>query len=279
MLNSHFEDYTQSKYKQQFQLPSDINDMTNLIFYGASGTGKYTQMLKSIQPLSPSKLKYEKRLNVTFNKDIYLFKISDIHYEVDLALLGCNSKLLWHDIYMQIVDVVSSKQEKNGIIVCKNFHEIHSELLENFYSYMQYNPFLYINLKFILLTNQISFIPDPILNSCIVVPSSKNNFLFDCPPIHMPHKIICDKVVQQMCDPEKLDFVKLRDVLYDILIYNLDIHECIYYIVSELNCRGKIANMSETMKQVYCFFQFYNNNYRPIYHLEKFVLQLIVPFA
>ncbi len=93
MLNTHFEDYTQSKYKQQFHLPTDINDLTNIIFYGPSGAGKYTQMLKSIQPLSPSKLKYEKRLTVTFNKEIYLYKISDIHYEVDMALLGCNSKL------------------------------------------------------------------------------------------------------------------------------------------------------------------------------------------
>jgi len=275
MLNAHFEDYVQSKHKQKFQLPSDIHDMTNLIFYGPSGTGKYTQMLKSIQPLSPSKLKYEKRLNVTFNKEIYLFKISDIHYEVDMALLGCNSKLLWHDVYMQIVDVVSSKTEKHGIIVCKNFHEIHSELLDNFYSYMQYNPFLHIHLKFVILTNQISFIPDTILNSCIVVPSSKNGYLIEVNgTIESPHVIICDKVVRHICDPDKLDFVKLRDVLYDILIYNLDVYECIYYIVSQLNSKGKIADMSVVMKQVYCFFQFYNNNYRPIYHLEKLVLQL-----
>ncbi len=276
MLNAHFEDYVQSKHKPQFLLPCDINDVTNVIFYGPSGTGKYTQMLKSIQPLSPSKLKYEKRLNVTFNKDIYLFKISDIHYEVDMALLGCNSKLLWHEVYMQIVDVVSSKSEKSGIIVCKNFHEIHSELLDNFYSYMQHNPFLHINLKFIILTTQISFIPDPILNSCIVVSSSKNNFTVELnAQIQLPHKIICDKVIQQICEPEKLEFVKLRDILYDILIYNLDVHECVFYIVSELNSKGKIADMSSVMKQVYCFFQFYNNNYRPIYHLEKFVLQLI----
>ena len=67
--------HIQSKYNKQFHLPLYINDMTNVIFYGPSGSGKYAQMLKSIQHLSQSKLKYEKRLNVTFNKDIYLFKI------------------------------------------------------------------------------------------------------------------------------------------------------------------------------------------------------------
>jgi len=231
-------------------------------------------MLKSIQPLSPSKLKYEKRLNVTFNKELYLFKISDIHYEVDMALLGCNSKLLWHEVYQQIVDVVSSKQDKHGIIVCKNFHEIHSELLDNFYSYMQRNPFLYIQLKFIILTTQVSFIPDNILNSCIIVPFCKIGIKSN-DPVEMPHRIICDKAIKMICDPEKLDFVKLRDVLYDILIYNLDVHESIYYIVGELNQRGKIKDMSSAMKRVYGFFQFYNNNYRPIYHLEKLVLELV----
>ncbi len=273
MLNTHFEDYVQSDRKQLFYLPFGINDMTNVIFYGPSGSGKYTQMLKSIQHLSPSKLKYEKRVNVTFNKEIYLFKISDIHYEVDMALLGCNSKLLWHEVYQQIMDVVSSKTDKHGIIVCKNFHEIHSELLDNFYSYMQHNPLLHVNVKFIILTNQISFIPDNILNSCIVVPSYTNNTIIN-DGIVLNHKIICDKAIHIMSDPDKLDFVKLRDVLYDILIYNLDVHESIFYIINELNCRGKIKDMSTTMKQVYSFFQFYNNNYRPIYHLEKLALQL-----
>ena len=275
MLNTHFEDYTQSKYKQQFQLPTDINDLTNIIFYGPSGAGKYTQMLKSIQPLSPSKLKYEKRLTVTFNKEIYLYKISDIHYEVDMALLGCNSKLLWHEVYQQIVDAISSKHDKHGIIVCKNFSEIHSELMDNFYSYMQHNIFLYINLKYIILTNQISFIPDNILNSCVVVTIKEKEKSIINANIVFQHKTICNKVIGMICDPEHIDFVKLRDVLYDILIYNLDIHESIYYIVNELNNKGKIANMSATMIQVYGFFQYYNNNYRPIYHLERFVLQLV----
>jgi len=68
-----------------------------------------------------------------------------------MSLLGCNSKLLWHEIYQQLVDIISAKTEKSGIIVCKEFHNIHSELLENFYSYMQNNNDSSINIKFILL--------------------------------------------------------------------------------------------------------------------------------
>jgi hypothetical protein len=72
------------------------------------------------------------------------------------------------------------KTDKTGILVCKNFHMIHSELLEVFYSYIQEynNPHTAIQLKFIILTEHISFIPNNILNSCEVVsigrPSNDN---------------------------------------------------------------------------------------------------------
>jgi hypothetical protein len=82
-------------------------------------------MLKSIKKYSPSELKYEKKISIVFNKINFFFKLSDIHYEIDMSLLGCNSKLLWHEIYLQIIDIISAKVDKSGIIVCKNFHEIH----------------------------------------------------------------------------------------------------------------------------------------------------------
>ena len=62
-------------------------------------------------------------------KYTYQYHISDIHYEIDISLLGCNSKLIWHEIVQQIVDIVSVKSDKIGIVVCKNFHLIHTELL------------------------------------------------------------------------------------------------------------------------------------------------------
>ena len=93
-------------------MPSSIHSLKNLIYYGPSGVGKYTQMLKLLKKYSPSELKYEKKITVVYNKEQFFFKISDIHYEVDMSLLGCNSKLLWHDIYQQIVDSISAKPNK-----------------------------------------------------------------------------------------------------------------------------------------------------------------------
>ena len=46
-----------------------------------------------IKNISPSNSKYERKLDVTVNKKNYIFKISDIHYEIDMELLGCNAKV------------------------------------------------------------------------------------------------------------------------------------------------------------------------------------------
>ena len=179
---THFEEYLTENSRVNLhpkldklyaKFPKTLPELKNLIFFGPSGIGKYTQMLKSIRRYSPSDLKYEKKISVTFNKQQYFFKISDIHYEVDMSLLGCNSKLFWHDIYQQIVDIISSKTDKSGIIVCKYFHDIHSELLETFYSYMQQTTDKSIDVKFVLVTEELSFIPDNILNCCEIINISR----------------------------------------------------------------------------------------------------------
>jgi hypothetical protein len=308
---THFEEYINESQRENLhpklnkiydRFPKNINEFKNLIFFGPSGTGKYTQMLKSIKKYSASELKYEKKISLTYNKQQYFFKISDIHYEIDMSLLGCNSKLLWHEIYQQIIDITSAKTDKSGIIVCKYFHEIHSELLDNFYSYMQLNNSISIDLKFILITEELSFIPDNILNCCEIINISrptkiaytkclKNKLpnklklenITNIKILHsynedlmLQYKIICNKIINNMININELQFLKFRDILYDIFIYNLDITDCIWYILSSLVEQNKIKSihLSNLLIKTYCFFQYYNNNYRPIYHLENYLFYL-----
>jgi len=310
-LETHFEEYTNAVIKENLhpkldkvynRFPLTMDKLENLIFYGPSGVGKYSQMLYSIKKYSPTDLKYEKKISLTYDKKQYFFKISDIHYEIDMSLLGCNSKLLWHDIYQQIVDILSAKTDKTGIIVCKDFHNIHSELLENFYSYMQNNNENTINIKFILLTEEISFIPDSIINCCEIInigrPSKisytkclkqkmpaemKIENIVNIKYLHVnvceltfPYKIICDKILKEMSEIEDLKFLKFRDLLYDIFIYNLDITDCIWYILTNLiqNKKIKQKNLSNVLLKTYNFLKYYNNNYRPIYHLESYLFYL-----
>jgi hypothetical protein len=311
-LETHFEDYINEVCKTNLhpklekcysQFPDTLEKLGNLIYYGPSGVGKYSQMLYSIKKYSPTDLKYEKKISLTYDKKQYFFKISDIHYEIDMSLLGCTSRLLWHDIYQQIVDILSTKNNKTGIIVCKNFHNIHSELLENFYSYMQDNNTILVNIKYILLTEEISFINDSILNSCEIIHITRptKNAYSKCSKqklpnklnienisnikylhtgiyeLMYPHKIICDKIIKEMIEINNLNFSKFRDLLYDIFIYNLNMTECIWYILTTLIQLEKIKtnNISDLLLKTYIFLKYYNNNYRPIYHLESFLFYLI----
>ena len=72
-------------------------------------------------------------------------------------------------------------------------------------------------------------------------------------------------------------FLKFRDLLYDIFIYNLDITDCVWYILSILIEQNKIKkeHLSDILLKTYSFFQYYNNNYRPIYHIEHYLYYLI----
>jgi hypothetical protein len=308
---THFEEYISENLRVNLHpkldkiydnFPKTLHELKNLIFYGPSGTGKYTQMLKSIKKYSSTDLKYERKISITYNKEQYFFKVSDIHYEIDMSLLGCNSKLLWYEIYQQIVDIISTKTDKSGIIVCKYFHEIHSELLENFYSYMQNNTSVGVDIKFILITEELSFIPDNILNCCeiINIPRPTKTQYFKCTNVKLPvkfnpenitniknlrtynedlmlqYRIICNKIISNIVNIHKLQYLKFRDILYDIFIYNLDISDCIWYILSTLVKQNLIKkeHLSTILIKTYCFFQYYNNNYRPIYHVENYFLNL-----
>jgi hypothetical protein len=332
---THYEDYLSSLNKYNIHpelvsfmnlLPKKVTQLENIIIYGASGVGKYTQVLNIIKRYSPSELKYDKKITAQTEKQEYNYRISDIHYEIDMSLLGCNSKLLWNEIFLQIVDIISVKPEKTGIILCKNFHLIHTELLEIFYSYLQQynNSYSNIKIKFFILTEQLSFIPTTIINSChilrirrpnkdkynhiyadIIEKVKKNNeeenlvnifenidsenilnikeirsFPYIKSTDEIPKDVfntVCDNIIQDMLAPEKIEFTSFRDTLYDILTYNLDMNECLWYILKYL-IEGKHLqekDVSDILVRSYVFLKYYNNNYRPIYHLESIIFYII----
>jgi hypothetical protein len=312
--------------------PKTLGAFENAVVYGPTGSGKYTQVLSLLKKYSPSELKYEKKMTVQSEKQTYTFRMSDIHYEIDMSFLGCNSKTLWHDLYFQIADIIAVKPDKIGIILCKNFHTIHSELMEIFYSYMQ--RLTSVSIKFIILTEHISFIPNNILNSCAIIPIRKpvktdiiemmkksgrakertdsfmkrisgprpkqtsvdiigsidTNYVLNLKEIasfsliktqdNLPidvFNIICNKIIQDMENIGNIPFTEFRDSLYDIMIYNLDVVDCVWYIMSYFIQTGRFTSVqcSRVLEKVYPFLQYFNNNYRPIYHLENIMFTMI----
>lgn len=272
----------------------------NLILYGPAGVGKYSRALQFVSKMYNTPLKYDKRVTVNTSKGEHIIRISDQHYEVDMSLLGCNSKQLWHDIFVHIVDILYSRTKRSGVIVCKNFHEIHSELLDIFYSYIQTSSSP-ITLSYVLITEQVGFIPPNILAA---------SFLLNVP---RPTKTIYKKLsldAKQVTDVSKItsiralkkgvhltsidritdnlvtiitaeinafDFAYLREYLYSILINNIPFSDVIYNLLMRLFDEKRIEEevIMKVLMETYEFLELFNNNYRPIYHLERFVCYLI----
>lgn len=309
--NSHFEDYIINynnslhyKYKKIYnELPTDIYDLNNIIFYGAKGIGKYTQALYVINKYSSSNLKYEKKINIVYNKKNYYLKISDIHFEIDISLLGCNNKILWEQIFNNIIDIIITKKNKIGIILCKNFHEINNELLDIFYSYMQNYINSNIKIIFFITTEAISFLPNNIINICNIfkysrpsknkynktfniklnkdinvnnIENIKNLFTFNKHFINF-YKKICMKIIDLIINVKKIDYFNLRENIYELFIYNLNIFNACWYILNYLILNNHIndEDVTDVLLYTYKFFKYYNNNYRPIFHLENYFIYLI----
>ena len=57
----------------------------------------------------------------------------------------------------------------------QNFHKIHSELLDIFYSYLQTLTHKNIHLHYVFVTENISFIPDNILDRCKIITVKRPN--------------------------------------------------------------------------------------------------------
>jgi len=204
-------------------------------------------------------------------------------------------------------------------------------LLDLLYNYMQKELFSSLTIKYIIITECISFIPYKILNMCKVLYFSKlnkktihglcnknNKQLFKylsinnantnantnandtndsikqiCHKVNNPniftyldisnnlqfiehYKSICDTYIE-LITSVNYNIKNIRTLLYDILIYHLNCHECFYYIIKTLIQKDLIVNnkISDLIYNSLIFFKNYNNNYRPIFHLESFTLYLI----
>jgi hypothetical protein len=360
---THFEDYCKSwdklhennmeQAKKTIEFPT--KNPQDIIVYGSSGVGNY----------SPSGLKYDKKIKASTDKQSYTYRISDIHYEVDMSLLGCNSKIIWHEIYSQIVDIVTIKPEKMGFIVCKNFHAIHNELLDIFYSYMQQHCYGYegksreVQIFFVLITEHVSFLPNPLLEHCHIVriPRPTRQVISSFAHIHKSKdgvdpilntietehiinikevysfslipsldklpadhfNMVCDTLIQEMIqimrpstekkedindvtdtnkyrneipEPRRVggsedegignNMVRFRDCLYDILIYNLDGLECIWYIFQYFvhhEIMDDAPRMSYLLYKLSVIFKQFGNNYRSIFHLENAIFSMMDVFV
>lgn len=302
-----FEDYVNAK-KGELDIHPKISDINarlhgtnkrpNVVYYGPDGVGKYSCALDYIAKHSPSSLSYEKRMTVETSKGEVVIKISDVHFEIDVGLLGCNAKQIWNDVIKHIYDVLSLRKDRKAFILCKNFQDIHSELLDIFYSYIQTTN-RNMKVSYVILTNSTSFIPRDILKRCLMVgvprPSKQSALFFNTKS--KPSNIVMTNNIRKWKDnilgtqqdiivrdivsvitsiqPGKsgFDFISLRDRIYDINVMGQNACSVVWGIISALLASDKIpeSKTSDVMDETTKFLELFSNNYRPIYHLERYV--------
>ena len=159
--------------------------------------------------------------------------------------------------------VLISNQNYDQLKTSLNDYKLHADFFSKYIMLYFKKYFLAFNNN--LKYNKLSYLEhDIILNNNTVIKfyfCVKNN----------------KKIINCIINVNDLQYLKFRDTLYDIFIYNLDITDCIWYILSTHVKEKRIKNdkLSDILIKTYCFFQYYNNNYRPIYHLEKYLFYLI----
>ena len=256
-----------NKKIENLKLQFSKNDNNNYLFYNSDILNNYIYALYSILQYSPSNLKYSRKIELTLNNNDYFFNISDIHVEIDFNLLGVNECNIFHELFLHIKDNLLHNKEFI-IIMCLNFENIKKELLKIFYSFMNEN-----NIKFIFISNQVSFLEENILNNVIIKRIDNNTNLYNNNEMYKNH---IDVIVNAIIHKNK-KILEIRDKLYELLIKNYNIHDCINYLIEKLIEKNYIHQENNVIifKNIIHILKKYNNNYRSIFHLERLIIYLI----
>jgi hypothetical protein len=138
------------------------------------------------------------------------------------------------------------------------------ELLQIFYTFIRNK-----NISFIFTTQHVSFLPSTLKNKCQIIHLKKEKNV----DYSTQYITYCNEIIEFVKE-KKDDLFLLRELLYNLLTYNCNMHSCFYYIYSSLLRSGHIDN--KILPELIDIIKKYNTNYRPIYHLESFVICMLL---
>lgn len=243
-------------------------DEDHYVFYGLNSMENYMHSLKHVEKFSPSSLKYSRKTMIEYNGQEIAFPTSDVHIEVDFEILGVNEYSIFFELYRHISEnmVVNSKTTRLYVI-CLHFDQIKKELMDVFYNFMN-NP----KISFLILVKQICYVHPYILKRTTI--KKIKSAVLSKYDVRFESKM--DAMVENITGHNTWSLFQWREKLYELLVYNYNIHDCFAYLVQ---CLVEKEYLNDTNIDMFFpkygeIMEKYNNNYRTIYHLERFILFL-----
>jgi len=210
--------------------------------------------------------------------------MSDIHFEVDMALPCFGSKAGWFSVHKAIVAAVEIRKNKGAFVLCKNFHMADQDLVQVFSSFMA-SGVDGVDLRYILVTEHLSHIPYKVSRLCknIAVPlprSATSKTLRDCPP--------CSPCLEEAAAVAALNAVRpggeqspvaaVRHAIYAGLTRNMNVSEWSWHLFRAWKdmCDGRDQHKKDiaALDALIVFNEQYTRSYRPVFHLERLAFSL-----
>ena len=268
--------------------PTQLGDMPSLILSGPPGAGKRTLALIAVAGFSPSGLRYEKKLSVMpegrVSYDPPSIPISDVHFEVDMALPCCGGRGTWPAVHKAITAAVEIRKDKKAIVLCKGFHQADVELLKVFSTFMSMRTDR-ADLRYIILTEHLSAVPADVQDRCrrvaVAGPECALSRRLRGPTGTMPHRIELVTAGAAMAAAERGTadgLQKLRDAIYAGLTRNMEVGEWVWQLLLSWSA-GRAEPLSPSaldrgLAAVQTFYEHHVRSYRPVFHLERLALSL-----
>ena len=227
---------------------------------------------------SPSGLSSEKKLVLpdSSHTEPLAIATSDTHFEVDMGLAAYGSRAAWANIHSAIVSAVVVRARKEAIVICKNAHLGHPDLLRVLFSYMQ-DRGDGVELRYVFLAEHLTAIPDAVVSRCRVVPVPRPARAMQ---LRCLGRELCRLRMEQVSvrataevitdAASGFDVGRLREAVYLGLTRNMYVGDWITGLGAELDLEDRAT---ETVLR---FYESRKEGYRPIYHLEKLATDLAI---
>jgi hypothetical protein len=124
-----------------------------------------------------------------------------------------------------------------------------------------------------LLINNLSCLPKEMVDLSVVVPIKstvkKNKEIIQTD--------ILSKLVDIIRNHNASNINEIRSILYDLLIYQIDVYDFFYLLLEQIYEIKKPSNtqLTKLFNNLNKVLKLFNNNYRSIYHLENFIITII----